>query len=169
MKRTGKHKPTLRATAAAVLTVGALTYGPTAAAAPAPACTAAQLSTEGAQRIGSAQVRITVVNEGPSCLLRGFPTVAVAGLGSPARNSPLSVVPQGAAQSVALAPGGQASTLLTFTPVLGEGDGSCASGAEPTVAPSLVIGVAGGHFQLAPDDGGDFALCGETVRATAFR
>lgn len=44
-----------------------------------------------------------------------------------------------------------------------------ASGAEPFAAPSMVVGVAGGRFQLAPDDGGRFALCGTAVSATAFR
>lgn len=32
-----------------------------------------------------------------------------------------------------------------------------------------MIGVAGVGFQVAPSDGGQFALCGDTVRATAFR
>lgn len=68
-----------------------------------------------------------------------------------------------------LSQGASASTVLTFTPVLGEADGYCASGADPTVAPSLVVGVAGTGFQVAPSDGGQFALCGDTVRATAFR
>ncbi|MEU6217891.1 hypothetical protein ABZ845_10275 [Streptomyces sp. NPDC047022] len=65
--------------------------------------------------------------------------------------------------------GGRAATRLTFTPVLGEASGYCASGGEPLVAPSIVVGVAGSRQQLAPDDGGDFALCGHSVGATAFR
>ncbi|MCY0940855.1 DUF4232 domain-containing protein [Streptomyces sp. H34-S5] len=103
------------------------------------------------------------------CVLRGFPTVALAGQGSPDRNKPLTVVRQGEARPVQLAAGARATTQLTFTPVLGEADGYCASGAEPTVAPSIVLGVGGGALQLAPADGGDFALCGGSVRATAFR
>ncbi|POX46318.1 Tat pathway signal sequence domain protein, partial [Streptomyces sp. Ru72] len=89
--------------------------------------------------------------------------------GSPDRNKPLQVVHQGASGPVALAVGGRASTQLTFTPVLGEAGGYCASGAAPFAAPSIVVGVAGAGRQLAPDDGGDFALCGTSVRATAFR
>ncbi|MEU9302050.1 DUF4232 domain-containing protein [Streptomyces sp. NPDC048269] len=154
-----------------------LAAGPGAAAhetagrrAPAAPCTSEQLIANSAQRTGGSQVRITVINDGPkACVLKGFPTVALAGQGSPDRNRPLNVVRQGQARAVALPAGGRASTQLTFTPVLGEADGYCASGAEPTVAPSIVLGVGGGGLQLAPDDGGEFALCGNTVRATAFR
>ncbi|OKK22930.1 hypothetical protein AMK16_02105 [Streptomyces sp. CB00455] len=124
----------------------------------------------GAQRSSTGQVRITVTNKSSKqCVLQGFPTVAIAGQGSPGKNKPLNVSRQGTARAVQLPAGGKASAQLTFTPVLGEAEGSCASGADPTVAPSLVIGVAGARFQLAPDDGGDFALCGAGVRATAFR
>ncbi|MET9887755.1 DUF4232 domain-containing protein [Streptomyces sp. NPDC006430] len=137
--------------------------------APVAPCTSTQIVANGAQRQG-AQVLITVTNRGPKpCVLKGFPTVAIAGLGSPDRNKPLRAVGQGQARSVPLAVGGRAVAQLTFTPVLGEADGYCASGAEPSVAPSIVVGVAGGRHQLAPDDGGDFALCGNGVRVTAFR
>ncbi|MBT2469993.1 DUF4232 domain-containing protein [Streptomyces sp. ISL-66] len=165
--------------AAAALACGLLpAAGPAAAAqetagrwAPAAApCTSEQLIANSAQRIGGTQVRITVINDGPGpCVLAGYPTVALAGQGSPDRNKPLHVIRQGQARAVHLAVGGRASTQLTFTPVLGEADGYCASGAGPTVAPSIVLGVGGGGFQLAPDDGGLFALCGTTVQATAFR
>ncbi|MFJ3965790.1 DUF4232 domain-containing protein [Streptomyces sp. NPDC090036] len=155
--------------AATAVLAGGLLFGATATAAPAAACTGEQLSATGADRTDSTRVRFTVVNEGPACELRGFPTVALAGQGSPERNAPLRVVPRGEARPVLLAAGGSASTLLTFTPVLGEADGYCASGADPTVAPSLVVGVAGTGFQVAPSDGGEFALCGTTVRATALR
>lgn len=132
-------------------------------------CAGEQLSADGAERIGAAQIRITVLNDGPeACVLRGFPTVALAGQGSPDRNKPLTVTPQGQAHPVRLAVGDRASTRLTFAPVLGEAGGYCASGAEPTIAPSIVLGAGGGGLQLAPDDGGQFALCGTTVRATAF-
>ncbi|MEU4728359.1 DUF4232 domain-containing protein [Streptomyces sp. NPDC023588] len=156
-----------------------------AAAAPAGArssstapCTNEQLTADGARRVDGSRVRVTVSNDGPApCVLKGFPTVALAGQGSPDRNKPLHVVEQGPARAVELGVGGRASTELAFTPVLGEAGGYCASGAEPTVVPSLVVGVSGaggggaggGGFQLAPDDGGQFALCGATVHATAFR
>ncbi|GAA3379019.1 hypothetical protein GCM10020367_60890 [Streptomyces sannanensis] len=134
------------------------------------ACTYSQLIPDGAQRVGADRLRITVVNEGPKpCTLRGFPTVAVAGLGSPEKNKPLTVGHQGDARLVQLMVGGRAATQITFTPVLGEAEGYCASGATPTVAPSIVLGVAGGKLQLGLEDGGDVALCGTTVRATAFR
>ncbi|MGW5604951.1 DUF4232 domain-containing protein [Streptomyces sp. NPDC003753] len=133
-------------------------------------CTSAQLIASSAHRLASGQVVVTVVNQGPRpCVLKGYPTVALAGLGSPGRNKPLQVVHQGASGPVTLTVGGRASTQLSFTPVLGEASGYCASGAAPSVAPSIVVGVAGGGQQLAPDDGGDFALCGTSVRATAFR
>nr|WSX53678.1 DUF4232 domain-containing protein [Streptomyces sp. NBC_00974] len=137
---------------------------------PAPPCASEQLIANSAQRTGSAQVRITVINDGPrACVLNGYPTVALAGQGSPDRNKPLNVIRQGHARAVRLAVGDRASTQLTFTPVLGEADGYCASGVRPTVAPSIVLGVGGGGLQLAPDDGGQFALCGTSVHATAFR
>ncbi|MFE7396734.1 DUF4232 domain-containing protein [Streptomyces sp. NPDC057557] len=134
------------------------------------ACTNTQLVANSAQRMEPSQVRISVINQGPNpCVLSGFPTVALAGQGSPDRNKPLNVVRQGKLGPVQLAVGGRASAQLSFTPVLGEAGGYCASGAAPSVAPSIVVGVAGGRQQLAPDDGGDFALCGSTVRVTAFR
>ncbi|MFG2991897.1 DUF4232 domain-containing protein [Streptomyces sp. NPDC048257] len=155
--------------AATAVTAGGLLAGTTAVAAPVAACTGEQLSASGAVRTDSTRVRFTVVNDGPACELRGFPTVALAGQGSPDRNQPLRVIPRGEARPVLLSEGGTASSVLTFTPVLGEADGYCASGAAPAVAPSLVVGIAGMGFQVAPSDGGRFALCGNTVRATAFR
>ncbi|MBT2450884.1 DUF4232 domain-containing protein [Streptomyces sp. ISL-43] len=166
------------------LVVGAVTFGllsavGTAAAAQetageragaVPSCTSEQLIADSAQRIGTGQVRISLINDGPkACVLKGYPTVALAGQGSPDRHKPLNVVRQGQARAVHLPVGGRAWTQLTFAPVLGEAGGYCSSGAEPTVAPSMVLGVGRGGLQLAPDDGGNFALCGTSVRATAFR
>lgn len=140
------------------------------AAAPAPACRGGQLVAGGAERVGADAFRITVVNEGPGpCVLRGHPTIALAGQGAPSRAKSLTVIRQGPARPVQLAAGAAAQTRISFVPVLGEADGYCASGAEPFAAPSMVIGAAGARLQLAPDDGGNFALCGTTVRATAFR
>ncbi|MFZ3474800.1 DUF4232 domain-containing protein [Streptomyces sp. 4.24] len=165
------------------LVAGALACGLLAAAGPAGAvektagrpagaapCTSEQLIADGARRIGVSGFRITVVNEGPgACVLKGHPAVALAGQGSPDRNKPLDVVREGRAGAVRLEAGDRAWTRLTFTPVLGEAGGYCDSGAEPGVAPSVVLGVEGGGLQLAPDDGGNFALCDDAVRATAFR
>ncbi|MFF8264630.1 DUF4232 domain-containing protein [Streptomyces virginiae] len=144
--------------------------GTGAVAAPAPPCGSGQLVPGGTERLGVNAVRITVVNEGPApCVLRGHPTVALAGHGSPAAARSLTVIRQGPARPVELPVGGAAATRIAFAPVLGEADGYCASGAEPFAAPSMVIGAAGARLQLAPDDGGNFALCGTAVRATAFR
>ncbi|MCX4631889.1 MULTISPECIES: DUF4232 domain-containing protein [unclassified Streptomyces] len=138
--------------------------------APAAPCTSSQIVADSAQPTDFTHVLITVSNHGSKpCVLNGFPTVALAGQGSPDKNRPLQVTRQGKARPVQLAPGGEASARLTYTPVLGEADGYCDSGADPTVAPSMVVGVAGGRYQLAPEDGGNFALCGNSVRATAFR
>ncbi|MDA5284857.1 DUF4232 domain-containing protein [Streptomyces sp. NPDC054904] len=138
--------------------------------APAAPCPNTQLIANSAERVGASAVRITVINDGPKpCVLRVFPTVALAGQGSPDKNKPLGVVREGQARPVTLPVGGRATTQITFTPVLGEADGYCKSGATPTVAPSIVLGVGGGGLQLSPADGGDFALCGTSVRATAFR
>ncbi|MEV4194908.1 DUF4232 domain-containing protein [Streptomyces toxytricini] len=157
---------------AAVVPAAAAAGGGAAMRAPAPPCRTDQLVANSAERVGATGWRITVVNDGPRpCTLHGHPRIALAGQGSPDRNTPLTVSPQGRARPVLLRVGGTAATVVTFTPVLGEADGYCASGADPTVAPSLVVGVPGarGGLQLAPDDGGEFALCGSTVRATPFR
>ncbi|MFD9406689.1 DUF4232 domain-containing protein [Streptomyces sp. NPDC059989] len=178
MSRAAKPRPARgRRTflAVAVLAGGALAgAGPASAEGAtgpsAPPCSHSRLVANSAERVGADGVRIVVINEGPGpCVLEGHPTLALAGQGSPDRNRPLSVVRQGAARPVRLGVGGAAETRVSFTPVLGEAGGYCASGAEPFVAPSTVVGIAGGHLQLGPDDGGAFALCGTTVRATAFR
>ncbi|MCX4825609.1 DUF4232 domain-containing protein [Streptomyces sp. NBC_01142] len=157
-----------------LLTVGAVTQAAADGAyiprAPVAACKHTQLIADSAQQVGADRVRITLINDGPKpCVLKGFPTVALAGQGSPSNNKPLKVVRQGDARPVKLAVGGRASTQLTFTPVLGEADGYCASKAKPSVAPSIVLGAGGGGLQLGLEDGGDFALCDGKVRATAFR
>lgn len=152
----------------ALLSGGAVAgAGSAAAATPAPLCKGDQLS---ASASGSSQVTVTVTNKGTKpCTLGGFPTVALAGQGSPERNKPLTVQRQGSDGAVRLAAGGRAVTHLTFTPVLGEAQGYCASGAAPFVAPSLVVGFAGIKEQVGSSDAAGFALCGNTVRATAFR
>lgn len=81
--------------AATALLAGGLLAGAPATAAPAAACTGDQLSATGAERPDTTHVRFTVVNNGPACQLRGFPTVALAGQGSPDQNKPLRVVPRG--------------------------------------------------------------------------
>ncbi|MFE7180999.1 DUF4232 domain-containing protein [Streptomyces erythrochromogenes] len=158
------------AAAVPVTAVPAAVQGVGSVAAAVPPCGGGQLVPGGAVRVGADGVRVTVVNEGPgSCVLRGYPTVALAGQGSPGNARALTVTGQGPARPVVLPPGGAAQTRIGFAPVLGEADGYCASGAEPFVAPSMVVGVAGARLQLGPDDGGSFAVCGTAVRATAFR
>ncbi|MFE5722951.1 DUF4232 domain-containing protein [Streptomyces erythrochromogenes] len=140
-----------------------------AAAAPVPVC-GGRLVAGGVVRLGVDAVRVTVVNEGPGrCVLRGHPTVALAGQGAPGSARVLIVVREGPVRPVVLPVGGAAQTRVAFVPVLGEAGGYCASGGVPFVAPSMVVGVAGARLQVALDDGGNFAVCGSTVRATAFR
>jgi Protein of unknown function (DUF4232) len=115
---------------------------------------------------GAAIVEFTNVSA-HACVLRGHPTVAGAGNGSPEHNSPLKVTPTGTASAVRLTPGGKAWVKLTFVQVQGEGDGYCASGAKPAVYPTLVVGLPGsGAHQVALSDG-EFAECDNTVSATA--
>ncbi|OLZ74625.1 hypothetical protein AV521_03145 [Streptomyces sp. IMTB 2501] len=115
---------------------------------------------------GAAIVEFTNVS-GHACVLRGHPSVAGAGNGSPAHNSPLKVTPTGTAKAVPLAPGGKAWVKLTFHQVQGEADGYCVSGAKPVVYPTLVIGLPGsGQHQVALSDG-EFAECDNIVTATA--
>lgn len=114
---------------------------------------------------GAAVVEFTNTS-GASCSLQGHPTVAGAANGSPDKGRPLAVTPAGTAARVVLAPGGKAWIKLTFKQVQGEGDGYCASGADPATYPTLVVGLPGaGAHQVALDDG-VVAECDDTVTAT---
>ncbi|MCQ9136362.1 DUF4232 domain-containing protein [Streptomyces sp. IBSBF 2807] len=116
--------------------------------------------------IGAAIVTFTNVS-GRACVLKGHPSVAGAGNGSPEHNSPLEVTPVGSAGPVTVAPGGRAWVKLTFVQVQGEADGYCVSGADPSVYPTVVVGLPGsGSHQVALDDG-QFAECDDTVTVTA--
>ncbi|WTX92565.1 DUF4232 domain-containing protein [Streptomyces sp. NBC_00637] len=115
---------------------------------------------------GAAVVEFTNTSA-KACVLKGHPTVAGAGNGSPEKNFPLTVTTTGSASPVKLAPGGSAWVKLTFVQVQGEADGYCESGAEPRVYPTIVVGLPGaGKHQVALDDG-QFAECDNTVTVTA--
>ncbi|MFI1504464.1 DUF4232 domain-containing protein [Streptomyces sp. NPDC020597] len=115
---------------------------------------------------GAAIVQFVNVG-GKACVLKGHPSVAGAGNGSPEHNSPLAVTASGPASPVTLAPGGKAWTKLTFVQVHGEADGYCKSGAVPSVYPTVVVGLPGsGSHQVALDDG-QFAECDNKVTVTA--
>ncbi|WP_413253939.1 DUF4232 domain-containing protein [Streptomyces canus] len=115
---------------------------------------------------GAAVVEFTNVS-GRTCVLKGHPTVAGAGNGSPEMNVPLTTKPTGAAAQVKVAPGGKAWVKLTFVQVQGEADGYCVSGSAPVVYPTMVIRLPGsGAHQVALDDG-QFAECDDTVTVTA--
>ncbi|MBW8801507.1 MAG: DUF4232 domain-containing protein [Streptomyces sp.] len=115
---------------------------------------------------GAAVVEFTNVS-GRTCVLKGHPTVAGAGNGSPEMNVPLTVKPTGAAVPVKVAPGGKAWVKLTFVQVQGEADGYCVSGSAPVVYPTMVVRLPGaGAHQVALDDG-QFAECDDTVTVTA--
>ncbi|MFF7645165.1 DUF4232 domain-containing protein [Streptomyces canus] len=114
---------------------------------------------------GAAVVEFTNVSA-RTCVLKGHPTVAGAGNGSPEMNVPLTVKPAGAAASVTVAPGAKAWVKLTFVQVQGEADGYCVSGSAPVVYPTMVVGLPGsGAHQVALDDG-QFAECDDTVTVT---
>lgn len=115
---------------------------------------------------GAAVVQFTNVSARP-CTVTGHPTVAGAGNGSPERNKPLTVTPAGTATAVRLAPGGKAWVKLTFVQVQGEGDGYCASGAQPVAYPTLVVGLPGSGAQQVALNDGLFAECDNKVTATA--
>lgn len=115
--------------------------------------------------VGAAVVEFTNVS-GQPCVLLGHPSVAAAGNGSPRSSRPLSVTRAGTASPVRVAPGGRAWVKLTFVQVQGEGDGYCASGAEPVAHPSLVVGLPGsGAHQVALEEG-LFAECDDKVTVT---
>ncbi|MDR6974600.1 hypothetical protein J2X68_001278 [Streptomyces sp. 3330] len=140
----------------------------------APVCTAGSLKVSARQAAerpvgtgtGAAIVEFTN-SSAKACVLKGHPTVAGAGNGSPGKNSPLAVTTTGSASTVTLAPKGKAWVKLTFVQVQGEADGYCESGAEPVVHPTLVIGLPGaGKHQVALDDG-QIAECDNKVAVTA--
>ncbi|MGW0210577.1 DUF4232 domain-containing protein [Streptomyces sp. NPDC003233] len=140
-----------------------------------PACAAGALTPSVAHRLEpnpdhTYGVLLNLANSGSrTCLIEGFPTVAIAGQGDPTRSRPLKVTPEGTARPVRLAPGARAYLMLTFHEVMGEADGYCLSGATPAAPPSLVVGAAGGRFQVEMGDGGgNFAECDDIVRTTAF-
>lgn len=146
-----------------------------ATAAGTPSCAAGALTPSLAHRLepkpnDTYGVLLNFANSGgKTCVIEGFPTVAIAGQGDPTRNRPLKVTPEGTAHPVHLAPGARAYLMLTFHQVLGEADGYCSSGATPSAPPSLVVGAAGGRFQVEMGDGGgNFAECDDVVRTTAF-
>ncbi|MFF7237983.1 DUF4232 domain-containing protein [Streptomyces collinus] len=139
-----------------------------------PACAATALAASAYQAadrpsgtgVGAAVIRFTNTS-GKACTLKGHPTVAGAGNGSPQHNRPLTVTPTGTAANVRVAPGGKAWVKLTFVQVQGEGDGYCVSGAKPVAYPTLVVGLPGaGAHQVALSDG-LFAECDNKVTATA--
>jgi hypothetical protein len=117
--------------------------------------------------VGAAIVEFTNVSA-QACVLRGHPSVAGAGNGSPERNKPLAVTPTGTAAPVTVAPGAKAWVKLTFVQVQGEGDGYCESGAKPVAYPTVVVGLPGsGAHQVAMSDGSLFAECDNKVTVTA--
>ncbi|MGY1503762.1 DUF4232 domain-containing protein (plasmid) [Streptomyces sp. QTS52] len=150
---------------------------PSSAPAPggsAPTCSAGSLKATARQAAvrpagtgtGAAVVEFTNVS-GRTCVLKGHPTVAGAGNGSPEMNVPLTVKPTGAAAPVKVAPGGKAWVKLTFVQVQGEADGYCVSGSAPVVYPTMVVRLPGsGAHQVALNDG-QFAECDDTVTVTA--
>ncbi|MFF7602778.1 DUF4232 domain-containing protein [Streptomyces mirabilis] len=116
---------------------------------------------------GAAIVEFTNVS-GKACTVQGYPTVAGAGNGSPAKNRPLTVTTTGGASTVKVPAGGKAWTKLTFVQVQGEADGYCKSGATPASYPTLVVGVPGaGAHQVALTDG-VIAECDDKVTVTAL-
>ncbi|MFJ4783537.1 DUF4232 domain-containing protein [Streptomyces sp. NPDC088794] len=140
----------------------------------APTCSAGSLKATARQAAvrpagtgtGAAVVEFTNVSA-QTCVLKGHPTVAGAGNGSPEMNVPLTVKPTGAATSVKVSPGGKAWVKLTFVQVQGEADGYCVSGSAPVLYPTMVVRLPGsGAHQVALDDG-QFAECDDTVTVTA--
>ncbi|OKI26207.1 DUF4232 domain-containing protein [Streptomyces sp. CB03911] len=150
---------------------------PSASTAPGvlPACADADLKASPARDVepspvGSYVVTVEFTNVGGhACGVKGFPTLAAAGQGSPDKSLPLQVQQVGPAVAVQLLPGAKMFTTLGLKPVLGEADGYCPSGATPFAPPSLVVGVPeAGRYQVGREGGGLFATCDKKITATAF-
>ncbi|MFC9324376.1 DUF4232 domain-containing protein [Kitasatospora sp. NPDC057015] len=150
---------------------------PSASSAPGvlPACADADLKASAARDVepspvGSYVVTVEFTNVGThACGVKGFPTVAGAGQGSPDKSLPFQVQQVGPAVAVPLVPGAKMFTTLALRPVLGEADGYCPSGATPFAPASLVLGVPeAGKYQVGREGGGFFASCDNKLTATAF-
>lgn len=146
----------------------------TAPASRAPACTPEALEATAYQAAhrprgtgtGAAIVQFTNVSA-RACVVRGHPTVAVAGNGSPERNLPLKVIREGRAAPVRVAPGGSAWVKLTFVQVHGGADGYCVSGATPSMFPTLVVGLPGAGIHQVALLAGEITECDNKVTVTA--
>ncbi|MEV7417745.1 DUF4232 domain-containing protein [Streptomyces sp. NPDC089919] len=169
---------TTAAAAAAAAVAGILPGTAMAASAgtatPPPACAASALKVTARQAAhppvgtgtGAAVVQFTNVSR-KTCVLKGHPTLAGAGNGTPTHATPLKVTPKGRATTVTLRPHGKAWVKLTFVQVQGEGDGYCKSGATPKAFPTMVIGLPrSGKHQVALNDGW-WAYCDNKATATA--
>ncbi|MFF6993311.1 DUF4232 domain-containing protein [Streptomyces sp. NPDC010273] len=155
----------------AILPGTAMAASTTTATLPACAASALQVSAwQAAHRpvgtgTGAAVVQFTNVSR-KACVLKGHPTAAGAGNGSPSHNTPLKVTPTGRAATVTVRPHGKAWVKLTFVQVQGEGDGYCVSGKAPKAFPTMVIGLPrSGKHQVALNDGW-WAECDNKVTAT---
>ncbi|MDX3385819.1 DUF4232 domain-containing protein [Streptomyces niveiscabiei] len=175
IRRAALATTAVTAVAAAVTGVlpGTAMAASTTTSAPPPACAASALQVSAWQAAnrpvgtgtGAAVVEFTNVS-GRACVLKGHPTVAGAGNGSPSQNTPLKVTPTGTAATVTVRPHGKAWLKLTFVQVQGEGDGYCVSGKTPSAFPTMVIGLPrSGKHQVALDDG-VWAECDNKVTAT---
>jgi hypothetical protein len=174
-RRTALATTAVTAVAAAVTGIlpGSAMAASTTTSTPPPACPASALQVSARQAAhppvgtgtGAAVVQFKNVST-KTCVLKGWPTVAGAGNGSPAHNTPLKVTRKGKAATVKLRPHGKAWVKLTFVQVQGEGDGYCVSGKTPKAYPTAVIGLPrSGKHQVALNDGW-WALCDNKVTAT---
>jgi hypothetical protein len=134
---------------------------------PPPSCEPQVLTAgPGAKTTADATFSVTtaVKNTGTAtCSIHGYPTVAITGLPPATGDWPrkqLKVVQDGPADMVILKPSDGAVVTLTFP--------KCQPGQESAPAPIVLLGVPTGGIVLTLEDGSDFDVCGDTVKATAF-
>ena len=142
---------------------------------PVPPCQAAQLKPGGATRTGATdglfELRVPLVNTGgTACTLAGTPKVAISGL-PPAvgtwSHKDLTVHGAGTPEPpLTVPPNGTGVVYLTFTAA---SNGKCGSGAEPSQAPVLLVGVPNDLVSLGMKDGSDIVECGDTVTASPWQ
>lgn len=120
------------------------------------------------QQPGTVTVRVYLANNGDrACTINGVPrAVAIADKAGSSSPKGLAVTPDGKADPVTLAPG---DTAIAFVSSAETDDFKCASGAAPTRAPVVLVGVPDELVELPMVPGSSFTECADAVTVTPWQ